>query len=81
MNNAEIKQIVIDTIANISCVDKGDIKDDSNLKDDLGMDSLDFVEGLMALEKEVNTVISDDKAEGVKTVKDLVELVIHCKNG
>ena len=42
---------------------------------DLGADSLDMVELVMALEEEFDTEISDNEAEHVSTVKDAVELI------
>lgn len=47
----------------------------SNLEDDLGMDSLDAVEMLMATEVEFDTELDDDEFEKVKTVGDAVILV------
>jgi acyl carrier protein len=46
--------------------------------DDLGADSLDFVEILIALEEEFDIEITDDEAEAIDTVEDLVEC-IKCK--
>jgi acyl carrier protein len=46
--------------------------------DDLGADSLDFVEILMALEEEFDIEITDAEAEVIDTVEDLVECIM-CK--
>jgi acyl carrier protein len=43
--------------------------------DDLGADSLDFVEILMAVEEEFDIEITDDEAEVIDTVEDLVECI------
>lgn len=43
--------------------------------DDLGMDSLDNIEIVMAMEEEFDVCISDEEAEKVKTVQDMVELI------
>ena len=48
---------------------------DTNIKDDLGADSLDSIELLMAVEETFNISISDDEGEKVVTVKDLVTLI------
>ena len=48
---------------------------DSTFIDDLGADSLDIVELIMAFEEEFNVEIPDDVAEKIKTVKDTVEYI------
>ena len=47
--------------------------------DDLGADSLDIVELIMAFEEEFNVEIPDDVAEKIKTVKDTVEYIDSAK--
>lgn len=49
-----------------------EITDSATFVDDLGADSLDIVELVMALEEEFSTEIPDDDAERMKTVGDLV---------
>lgn len=51
------------------------ISDDSNIKNDLGADSLDLIEIAMAAEDEFDIEILDDKLEGVRTVADYAKLV------
>jgi len=51
------------------------IKPDSSFIDDLGADSLDTVELVMALEEEFNTEIPDEEAEKIKTVKDVYDYI------
>lgn len=48
---------------------------ESNFKDDLDMDSLDFVYLVMDIEEEFNIEIPDEKAEKIRTVGDLVEFI------
>ena len=48
---------------------------DSYLNDDLGLDSLDRIEILMAIERELNVDMDDEKCEKFKTIKDVVEYV------
>jgi acyl carrier protein len=50
-------------------------KDTDDLYNDLGCDSLDAVEIIMDCENEFKCVISDEDAEGVRTVEDFVNLV------
>ena len=52
-----------------------DINMDANLSDDLGIDSLDFVELSMEIEGEFNIIIADSDMAGIKTVGDIVKLV------
>ncbi len=54
-------------------VDKSDIKNDSSLADDLGADSLDAVELIMAIEEEFELEIDDTEATKIKTVQDIID--------
>ena len=56
-------------------IDGGDIKLESNLKDDLGIDSLAAVELSLDLETEFDVEISDEELAALVTVKDIVELI------
>ena len=57
-----------------------DIKGDSELEFNLGADTLDIVELILALEEEFNITLPDSECEQVKTVSELTELVIkHLK--
>ncbi len=54
---------------------------DSTFIDDLGADSLDIVELIMAFEEEFNIEIPDEIAEKIKAVKDAVEYIEKEKQG
>lgn len=56
-------------------VDANEVKLDSSFVDDLGADSLDIVELVMALEEEFDIEIPDEDAEKVSTVNDVVEYI------
>jgi acyl carrier protein len=56
-------------------IDSDEIKLESSFVDDLGADSLDIVELIMALETEFDIEIPDEEAEKVKTVGDVVEYI------
>lgn len=56
-------------------VDAEQIKEESKFTEDLGADSLDVVELVMALEEEFNVEIPDDKAEAIATVKDVINFL------
>ena len=53
----------------------GEVKAESNFKEDLGADSLDAVELCMTIEEAFDITIPEDKIADLKTVKDIVEFV------
>jgi acyl carrier protein len=54
-------------------VDTGSLVPEANLLDDLGADSLDVVELVLALEEEFAIEVPDDDVEGIRTISDIVE--------
>ncbi|OGG97445.1 MAG: acyl carrier protein, partial [Candidatus Lambdaproteobacteria bacterium RIFOXYD12_FULL_49_8] len=64
-----VKKIIVDQLG----VEEADVKDDSNFIDDLGADSLDTVELVMAFEEEFGLEIPDEEAEKITTVKIAIE--------
>lgn len=66
---------VREIIANELSVSKDEITLETNLQDDLGADSLDAVELIMTLEEEFDTSISDEDAQNLKTVGDIVRFI------
>ena len=71
----KVKAIVVEQLG----VDEAEVTIDSTFSDDLGADSLDIVELIMAFEEEFNVEIPDDVAEKIKTVKDTVEYIDSAK--
>ncbi|MBP7248685.1 MAG: acyl carrier protein [Negativicutes bacterium] len=71
----KVKEIVVEQLG----VDASEVNIDSTFIDDLGADSLDIVELIMAFEEEFNVEIPDEVAEKIKTVKDAVELIDKAK--
>lgn len=61
-----VKKIIIDQLG----VDASKITEESSFVDDLGADSLDIVELIMAFEEEFDVEIPDEDAEKIKTVGD-----------
>jgi acyl carrier protein len=57
-----------------------DIKLTDDFRDDLGADSLDVVELVMALEEEFDTEISDDEAETIHTVEKAIHYIENNQN-
>ncbi|MEO8727339.1 MAG: acyl carrier protein [Acidobacteriaceae bacterium] len=64
-----VKQIIIEQLG----VDESEITPNASFMDDLGADSLDTVELVMALEEAFKIQISEDDAEKVRTVKEAVD--------
>lgn len=73
MNNTfeKVRAIVVEQLG----VDEADVQIDSTFIDDLGADSLDIVELIMAFEEEFEIEIPDDAAEKIKTVRDAVDYI------
>lgn len=66
---------VRDIISKQLSVKPENVKDDSNIAEDLGADSLDLVEILMALEDEFGISIPDEAIPQIKTIKDVVAFI------
>ena len=60
-------------------VNEADIKNESSFVDDLGADSLDTVELVMALEEEFECEIPDEQAEKITTVQQAVDYILANK--
>ena len=73
MENVEqrVKKIVAEQLG----VNEAEIKNESSFVDDLGADSLDTVELVMAFEEEFEIEIPDEDAEKITRVKDAVEYI------
>jgi acyl carrier protein len=73
--SATIEQKVKNIIADQLGVGEDEIKTTSSFIDDLGADSLDIVELVMAMEEEFEVEIPDEEAENIKTVQDAVNYI------
>jgi acyl carrier protein len=73
MENIEqrVKKIVAEQLG----VNEADVKNESSFVNDLGADSLDTVELVMALEEEFETEIPDEEAEKITTVQQAVDYI------
>ena len=67
----KIRDIIVEQLG----VESEDVKMDSSFVDDLGADSLDIVELIMALDEEFNMEIPDEEAEKIATVGDVVDYI------
>jgi acyl carrier protein len=66
-----VKRIVIERLG----VEEAEVTNEANFKDDLGADSLDVVELVMELEDEFDLEISDEDAEKITTVGEVVNYI------
>jgi acyl carrier protein len=71
MTAVDMKKRIVEIIASQLGIDQADITPQANVVDDLGADSLDVVELIMALEEEFNLEIPDEEAEKIKNVQDI----------
>ena len=73
MGIAELKERIVELISNQLGVEQADITPDASVVDDLGADSLDVVELIMALEEEFNLEIPDAEAEKITKVQNIFD--------
>lgn len=66
-----VKKIVVEHLG----VDEGKVTEKASFIDDLGADSLDTVELVMAFEEEFSVEIPDDAAEKIQTVGDAIKFI------
>ena len=73
----KVKQIIVEQLG----VDEGEVTPSASFVDDLGADSLDTVELVMALEEEFETEIPDEEAEKITTVQQAIDYIkAHAKS-
>lgn len=66
-----VKKVIVEQLS----VDEAEVTPEANFTQDLGADSLDTVELVMAFEEEFNTEIPDEEAEKIQTVQDAVSYI------
>ena len=69
--SSKIKAIIVEKLV----IDESEVTDTASFTADLGADSLDTVELIMEFEKEFNIQISDEDAEKIQTVADVVKYI------
>jgi acyl carrier protein len=67
----KVKQIIVEQLG----VDEAEVTTNASFVDDLGADSLDTVELVMAFEEAFDIEIPDEEAEKIRTVKDAVDYI------
>ncbi len=70
---ARVRKIVSEQLG----IKEQELNDEASFRDDLGADSLDSVELVMALEEEFETEIPDEEAEKITTVKETIEYIVE----
>lgn len=75
-DKAQIEEKVKQVIAEQLQVDGAKVKNADSFIGDLGADSLDIVELVMAMEENFNLEIPDDEAEFIQTVQDAVDYIV-----
>jgi acyl carrier protein len=71
----KVKEIIVNELG----VEANEVTLEANINDDLGADSLDAVELIMALEDEFEIKVSDEAAQNFKTVQEIVEFIENLK--
>ncbi len=71
----DVKEVVVEQL-NVS---PGEVKEESKFVEDLGADSLDVVELVMALEEKFDIEIPDEDAEKIATVTDAIKFIENIK--
>ena len=71
----KVKQIIVEQLG----VDEGQVDNNASFVDDLGADSLDIVELVMAFEEAFDIDIPDEDAEKIATVKDAIDYIENKK--
>lgn len=72
---ASIEDKVVDIVVDKLGVERAEVTPDAVFVDDLGADSLDLVELIMAMEEEFGFEIADEEAEKMRTVQDVINFI------
>jgi len=75
-----VEQEVIAIVAEQLGVDKNEVTLTKSFVEDLNADSLDLTELIMTLEEKFDVEISEEKAEKLKTVKDVIDFIASIKS-
>ncbi|EHJ47854.1 acyl carrier protein [Solidesulfovibrio carbinoliphilus subsp. oakridgensis] len=67
----KVKEIIVDQLG----VDAGEVNPEAKFVDDLGADSLDLTELIMAMEEEFGVEISDEDAQQIQKVQDAISFI------
>ncbi|MDR1111603.1 MAG: acyl carrier protein [Deltaproteobacteria bacterium] len=71
----DILERVTEVVAKELSIEPSEVVPGASFQDDLGADSLDLVELIMAIQEEFDVTISDEAAKDIKTVQDVVDFI------
>ncbi|KAJ2230009.1 mitochondrial acyl carrier protein [Coemansia sp. RSA 485] len=77
MTRDTIKERIFQVLQDFDKVNQEKLSDVADFNKDLGLDSLDTVEVVMAIEEEFSVEIPDDEADKITTVKEAIEYISH----
>ncbi len=77
MSIVEIKNRIVEIVANQLGIEEEDVTAEASVIDDLGADSLDVVELVMALEEEFDLEIPDEEAEKITKVQNIFDYMAN----
>jgi len=80
MTRDEVKEKIIDIVADRIGKDRSVVREESSLSDDLGCDSLDIAEINMNVQEEFQLQVNDAENPTIKTVKDAIDYVMKTKD-
>lgn len=81
LDRAKIEEIIKESLNKKGVSQLDAISESTNLTKDLGLDSLDGVELIMDLEERFNIQFPDSKTKDLKTIGDIISLIIQIKTG
>lgn len=76
LSNTVVEERVLETMKTFEKVDVSKLSSDSHFKNDLGLDSLDAVEVVMAIEEEFMVEIPDGDAEKIQSCKEAIDYIV-----
>ena len=81
MSDDQIRQKILETVAEEFELDQAQLTPEATLYDDLGLDSLDAVDLVVSMEKAFGVKLANEEAvKAVRTIDDLHKLIINLKN-
>jgi len=75
MNQTEAFALICDALEEKLAIPREEIQLDSNLRDDLGMDSMDSLEFAVALEEQIGLTLADEEFRDLQTVEEVADLI------
>jgi len=76
MDAAEVRDKVKEVIANVTGIEAGEIADEANFVDDLGLDSLSLLEIAVDVDYAFKLGLPEERLQALRTVQDTVDLVL-----